>query len=193
MTPALVLAAEQGNIADAARLINDGEDLNAIDQLGRTAMMAATHTNHPAVVELLINAGADVNIQDGLSDNPFLYAGAEGLIKILRLTIAAGANTKLTNRFGGTALIPACHHGYSDCALELLTRTDVDINHVNRLGWTALMEAVILSDGGPIHQQIVQILVDHGADRSIADNDGFTPLQHAGSRGFTEMVRILQG
>ena len=156
-------------------------------------MMAATQANHPAVVEHLINAGANIDIQDGLRDNPFLYAGAEGLIEILRLTIAAGANAKLTNRFGGTALIPACHHGYPDCVMELLTTTDVDVNHINRLGWTALMEAVILSDGGPTHQRIVQILVDHGADRSITDNDGFSPLQHAVSRGFTDMARILQG
>ena len=137
-------------------------------------------------------AGADIHIQDNMKDNPFLYAGAEGLLEILRLTIAAGANTKLVNRYGGSALIPACHHGYPDCVLELLTTTDVDIDHVNNLGWTALIEAVILSDGGPIHQRIVQILVDHGADLSIGDRDGVTALEHAQNRGYGEMVRILE-
>ena len=75
---------------------------------------------------------------------------------------------------------------------ELLTTTDIDINHVNNLGWTALIEAVILSNGGQTHQQIVQILVDHGADRSIGDKNGVTPLEHARKRGYDAMVRILE-
>ena len=187
-----ISAAESGDGASVSRTLESGVNIDAVDGRGRTAVMAATHGNHPDVVKLLIEAGADIHIQDNMKDNPFLYAGAEGLLEILRLTIAAGANTKLVNRYGGSALIPACHHGYPDCVLELLTTTDVDIDHVNNLGWTALIEAVILSDGGPIHQRIVQILVDHGADLSIGDRDGVTALEHAQNRGYGEMVRILE-
>lgn len=192
MESALILAAESGNIEIVRDLISQKEDLNQVDDRGRTAVMAATHGNHPGVVKALIAAGANIHIQDNMQDNPFLYAGAEGLLEILRLTIAAGANTKLVNRYGGSALIPACHHGYPDCVLELLTTTDVDINHVNNLGWTALIEAVILSDGGPVHQRIVQILVDHHADLTIGDHDGVTALDHARRRNYQEIVRILE-
>jgi len=52
----------------------------------------------------------------------------------------------------------------------------VDVNHINNLGWTALLEAIVLSDGGLRHQQIVQLLLDHDADMTIADKDGVTPL-----------------
>ena len=187
----LIQASEVGDLALVHSILDSGVDIDAVDDRGRTAVMAATHGNHPSVVQALIQAGANIHIKDNMRDNPFLYAGAEGLLEILRLTIAAGADTKLVNRYGGSALIPACHHGYPDCVLELLTTTDVDIDHVNNLGWTALIEAVILSDGGPIHQRIVQILVDHGADLSIGDNDGVTALEHARSRGYNEMVRIL--
>ena len=192
MNSNLIIAAEQGDLVSLSMQLASSVDIDAVDGRGRTAVMAATHGNHPDVVKLLIEAGADIHTQDNMNDNPFLYAGAEGLLEILRLTIAAGANTKLVNRYGGSALIPACHHGYPDCVLELLTTTDVDINHVNNLGWTALIEAVILSDGGPVHQRIVQILVDHGADLSIGDNDGVTALEHAKNRGYGEMVRILE-
>ena len=188
----LITAAEAGDVESVLKLIQSGANLDAVDERGRTAMMAATHGNHPSVVAALIDAGADVDKQDNLHDNPFLYAGAEGLLEILRLTIAAGASTKLVNRYGGSALIPACHHGYPECVFELLTTTDIDINHVNNLGWTALIEAVILSDGGPVHQKIVQILVDHGADLSLGDHDGVTALQHARKRGYVEMVTILE-
>lgn len=154
-------------------------------------MMAATHANKVATVQVLIEAGADVDIQDNRSDNPFLYAGAEGLLDILRLTMAAGADTKLVNRYGGTALIPAAEEGHVEVVEELLTRTDVDVNHVNNLGWTALLEAIVLSDGKINHQQIVRLLVEHGADVSIPDSKGVTALQHARERKFTEIERIL--
>ncbi|MOA58587.1 Ankyrin repeats (3 copies) [compost metagenome] len=66
------------------------------------------------------------------------------------------------------------------------------LDHVNRLGWTALLEAIILSDGGPRHQQIVQLLVDAGADLQLADAQGVRPLQHAIARGHAETERILR-
>jgi len=120
-----------------------------------------------------------------------LYAGAEGMLDVLKLAIAAGANAKLTNRFGGTALIPAAERGHVEVVSELLRRTDVDVNHVNNLGWTALLEAIVLNNGGEKHQQVVRLLLDHGADINIADKDGVTPLQHARARGFSEIERIL--
>ncbi len=70
-------------------------------------------------------------------------------------------------------------------------RTGIDINHVNDLGWTALLEAVILGSGGKDHQEIVRILLAHGADASIADRSGVTALQHARSKGQTEIARLL--
>lgn len=168
-----------------------GADINARDSRGRTAAMAATHGDQPEALKLLIDNGADINIRDNRSDNPFLYAGAEGLLEILKLTIAAKADTRLTNRFGGTALIPACERGHVEIVRLLLTQTDVDVNHVNNLGWTGLLEAIILSDGGPAHQQIVQLLIAHGADVNLADKDGVTPLQHARQRQQTEIAALL--
>jgi uncharacterized protein len=45
-------------------------------------------------------------------------------------------------------LIPASEHGHIDAIQELLTKTDIDVNHVNELGWTALMEVSVLNNGG---------------------------------------------
>jgi uncharacterized protein len=103
---------------------------------------------------VLIEAGADVNARDNIRDTPFLYAGAEGRLEILRMLLATGkANLADTNRYGGNALIPAAHHGHPETVRELL-KTKIEIDHVNRLGWTALLETIILSDGGPTHQDI---------------------------------------
>jgi uncharacterized protein len=188
---ALIAAAERGDAEGILAALAGGASINSTDERGRTAVMAATHGNQVAAVALLIASGADVDIRDNRLDTPFLYAGAEGLLAILRLTIEAGADTRLTNRFGGTALIPAAERGHVEVVRELLTRTDIDVNHINNLGWTALLEAVILGTGGERHQQIVQLLLEHSADPNLADRNGTTPLQHARRRGFTAIEQLL--
>lgn len=191
MNEQLFRAVREKDAQAVANIIKEGADINAQDSNGRTPLMIATRRNDAATAKILIDAGADVNIQDHIKDTPFLYAGAEGYLEILKLTIDAGADPKITNRYGGTALIPASEHGYVEVVEELLTRTEIDVNHVNNLGWTALLEAIILNDGGVKQQQTVQLLIDHGADVNIADRDQVTPLQHAREKGFTEIERIL--
>jgi len=172
-------------------LLNSGIDINAQDEQGRTAIMIATYANDAEMVKVLIDEGADVDIQDDMLNNPFLYAGAEGYMDILKLMIAAGADPKITNRYGGVALIPASEHGYVEVVEELLTNTKTDVNHVNNLGWTALLEAIILNDGSEKQQQTIRLLIEYGADVNLADKDGVSPLQHAREKGFKEIERIL--
>ncbi|MED4534792.1 ankyrin repeat domain-containing protein [Metabacillus fastidiosus] len=187
----LIQAVEHKNTETIKKLIKDGVNVNTQDSEGRTAVMIATYNNDVESAKLLISSGADVNIQDNMENSPFLYAGAEGYLDILKLTIEAGADPSITNRYGGTALIPASEHGYVDVIKELVTNTDIDINHVNDLGWTALLEAIILNDGNEKQQQTVQLLVDHGADVNIPDSNNMTPLQHAREKDFKEIEQIL--
>ncbi|MGG4103452.1 ankyrin repeat domain-containing protein [Paenibacillus lautus] len=187
----LIEYAEQGNTEQVRQLLQSGANINATDEQGRTAVMAATYHNHVGTVEALIQAGADINIRDHQLNNVFLYAGAEGMMEILRLAIEADADVTLTNRFGGTALIPASDRGHVEIVQELLTRTDIDVNHINNLNWTALLEAVILGDGSEQYQRIVKLLLEHGADAGLPDGNGVTPLQHARERGYQEIERIL--
>lgn len=162
-------------------------DLEARDGEGRTALLLATRANDVEIARLLIDAGADVNAKDGIKDTPYLYAGAEGRDEILKMILASGrANLKDNNRYGGTALIPAADKGHPS-TVRILLEAGVDIDHVNNLGWTALMEAVILGDGGQTYQEIVGILVDAGAQQ-IPDRDGVTPLEHARRLGFAEIA-----
>ncbi|MCP3742524.1 ankyrin repeat domain-containing protein [Rossellomorea sp. BNER] len=191
MNEKLFQAAKLGETDTVKRLIKEGVNINAQDSNGQTATMIATYNNDASTAKVLIEAGADVNIQDDVKNNPFLYAGAEGYLDILKLTMKAGADPTITNRYGGTALIPASEHGYVNVIKELLTNTDTDVNHVNDLGWTALLEAIILNDGDEKQQQTVQLLIDYGADVNIPDKNNVTPLQHARKKGFKEIEQIL--
>jgi len=59
-------------------------------------------------------------------------------------------------------------------------------------GWTALIEAVVLGDGGPRHQACVRALLEAGADRRIADRSGRTSAQLARDRGYVAMTAMLE-
>jgi ankyrin repeat protein len=184
-------AVRTNDVAQLRAAIDGGSDLEARDGQGRTALLLATHADAVDLAGLLIEAGADVNAKDEIRDTPFLYAGAEGRDAILKLILATGkARLGDTNRYGGTALIPAAHHGHPS-TVRILLDTAIDIDHVNDLGWTALLEAVILGDGGPVHQEIVGLLVDAGA-KGLPDRDGRTPLDHARALGFAEMAGRIE-
>ena len=185
-------AAAAGDLAGIAAALADGDDIDARDERGRTALLVATGADQPAAVSALIEAGADLDLQDDQLDNPFLYAGAEGLLDCLRLLAEAGADPAITNRYGGIALIPASERGHVETVRYLVDQTDVDVDHVNKLGWTALLEAILLSDGGPRHQEIVRLLLDAGADPDLADGDGVKPLTHARSKGYREIAALLE-
>lgn len=153
-------AVENGDIEKLQHILDQKVDINAQDSNNRTALMIATYNQDVEVAKLLIDAGADVNIQDDRLNTPFLYAGAEGYLDILKLTIQAGADPTILNRYGGTALIPAAEHGHVEVIKELLSNTQINVNHINKLGWTALMEAIILNNGNSTQQTVVQLLIE---------------------------------
>jgi ankyrin repeat protein len=192
MDDQLLAAAAAGDVAAIRAALDGGANVDARDATGRTALLAATMAGRSDAVRVLLDAGADVDLQDDRQDNPFLYAGAEGMLDVLRLVDEAGADPTLTNRFGGTALIPASERGHVDVVRYLLNETDVDVDHVNNLGWTALLEAIVLGDGDAPHQEVVDLLIENGADVDRADKDGVRPLTHARNRGQTGIARALE-
>jgi ankyrin repeat protein len=188
----LLAAAAAGDLTGIHAAIAAGADVDTRDETGRTPLLVATQARQTEAFRALIEAEANVDLQDTRLDNPFLYAGAEGLLDILKLANEAGADPALTNRYGGVAIIPAAERGHVEVVRYLLHETDVDVDHVNKLGWTALLEAILLSDGGPRHQAIVAMLIEAGADVDLADKDGDRPLAHARARGQTEIAALLE-
>jgi hypothetical protein len=186
-------AAAAGDVSAATGLLAAGARLEDRNADGQTPLMAAVRAGEVATARLLLDAGAAVDARDNRFDTPFLAAGRAGGAALLELLAAAGADPALVNRYGGTALIPACEHAYVDAVRVLLERTTVDVNHINLLGWTGLLEAVMLSDGGPMHQEVVRLLLDHGADPDLGDRDGITALEHARALGHTAIAAILEG
>jgi uncharacterized protein len=188
----LCKAAEENDVTTIQKLIQQGVNIEANDTKRRTALMISTHQQNNEAAKALMEAGANVNALDEMHDSPFLYAGASAYTQIVNYCLAHGADFTVFNRYNGTALIPACERGHVETVKELLKRKNFPIHHINRLGWTALLEAIILSDGGPAHVQIVQLLVNAGCNVNIADKDGVTPMTHARNKNFEKIVAILE-
>lgn len=186
----LLEAAASGRVEAVRAAIAEKVPLDPRDGQGRTPLLLAVAGNHIAVAEALIAAGADINAQAANRDTPWLLAGASGRTEIIRAMIPRGPDLTIRNRFGGNALIPACERGHVETIALLLT-TRIDPNHVNDLGWTCLLEIVILGDGGPRHIEATRLVLAGGADPNIADREGRSPLDHARAKGQTEVARLI--
>jgi uncharacterized protein len=191
---ALVVAAGTGQLEEVKRLLQEGASVDAKDAVGNTALLAAALTNRVAVAEVLMEAGSDVNEPDRRQQSAYLVATSEvgDEPRLLELTLEHGADVDAKDSYDGTGLIRAAERGYVRIVRRLL-ETDVDVDHVNRLGWTALLEAVILGDGGAGHTDVVRLLVEEGgADVEIGDGEGRTALDHARERGYAAIAAILE-
>jgi uncharacterized protein len=187
---ALRRAAAAGDVAGARAAIAAGAPVDARDDQGRTPLLLAVRDDRTQVALALLAAGASPNVQADNRDTPWLLAGASGRTEILAAMIPRGPDLSIRNRFGGNALIPACERAHVE-TIRLLLTTAIDVNHVNDLGWTCLLEIVILGDGGARHQQAARLVLDAGANPNIADRDGVSPFAHARRRGQAEIARLI--
>ena len=184
-------AATTGDIAAIRRLVAGGADINARQGNGRTPVMIAAHRRDLATARALIAAKADLNLLDDERYDVITIAGVANDPAMVELAIKSGADPGLTtSRYDGTALIASAHLGHVE-VVRLLIKAKAPLDHVNNLTWTALIEAIVLGDGGANHQAIVRDLIAAGANLNIADRQGVTPLSLARRHGYTAMVEML--
>ena len=194
-TARLFAAAAIGDAAAVQAALAQGADVNSRDGSGQTPLLIAVRDDRMAAFNALLAAGADINAQASNKDTPWLLAGALGRTEMLRAMIPRGPDYSIRNRYGGNALIPACERAHVD-TVKLLLTTPIKVDHVNNLGWTCLLEIVILGDGGPRHQEVARMVLDAGANPNLADKDGVTPLAHArakGQKAIAEMIAAKGG
>ena len=184
-------ALHSGDIKSVKKYIEMGINVNLQDERKRTPLMIATYKNDIKMVKLLVDNDADVNIQDEKLNSPFLYAGANGMLDIIKLTYKKADTRNVLNIFGGNALIPACEKGHLGTVKFLLENTDIDVNHVNHLSFTALLEVTILGNDNINYVEIVKLLLEHGADKTIKDKNGHDALYYAKARNLKNIEKLL--
>jgi len=186
----LFAAAAKGDVAAIAKR-PPGANVNARDRNGRTPIIVAAFMRQPDAMRALAAAGADVNALDSDRYDMVTIAAVANDVPTLEAAIAVGNRaSNITSRYDGTALIAASHLGHVE-VVRVLIRAGAPLDHVNNLGWTALIESIVLGDGGARHTATLRALVDAGANVNIADRNGLTPLHLAQANGYREMSDIL--
>jgi hypothetical protein len=186
-------AAARGDAAAIQALVARGTGVDARDSHGRTPLHVAAFRGHHAAMRALVAAGADPNALENDRYDVVTIAAVADDLATLRTALELGAGARnVTSRYDGTALIAAAHLGHAGIVRALI-RAGAPLDHVNTLGWTAVIESIVLGDGGPRHLDTLRALVEAGADVNRPDGGGKTPLALARGRGFTAMVRLLEG
>src|SRR5262249_58522223 len=110
----------------------------------------------------------------------------------LRVLLSLGASAKLTtSRYDGTALIAAAHLGHEGVVRQLIA-AGAPLDHVNNLHWTAVIESIVLGNGGRRHQETLRALIAAGANLQLAQPGGSTPPQPPRGPGDREMGQMLE-
>ncbi len=185
-------AAHLGNVTKIEQLIAGKADVNARDPYGRTPLHVATYARKGDAVRALVKAGANMNLLERDRYDAVTIASVANDEDTLRVLLSLGASAKLiTSRYDGTALIAAAHLGHHGVVKQLIA-AGAPLDHVNNLHWTALIESIVLGDGGPRHVETLRALVNAGANLQLTDRGGYTPLRLAKPRGYREMAEILE-
>jgi hypothetical protein len=188
----MLAAAAVGDAAEIKRLAAGGADLNLRDAYGRTPLHVATFRKNRDAITALVKAGADINAKENDRYDAVTIASVANDVGTLRMLLQLGASAKqVTSRYDGTALIAAAHLGH-DLVVKMLIEAGAPLDHVNNLGWTALIESIVLGNGGTHHTETLRALVQAGANVNIADRNGQSPLALARSKQYAAMVQILE-
>jgi ankyrin repeat protein len=185
-------AAAAGDAAKIEQLIKSGAPIEARDSNGRTPLHVAIFRHHGDAARKLIQLGADPNALDGQRYDIVTIASVADDLPMLELALEGGCRSgNITSPYDGTALIAAAHLGHDEVVRTLIA-AKAPLDHVNNLRWTAVIESIVLGDGGKRHVASLKALVDAGANLQLADSSGATPLMLAKRRGYKEMVALLE-
>ena len=185
-------AAARGDVAEIEKRIAAGDDKEARESRQRTPLHIATYQRKHDAARTLIRLGADPNKLEADRYDIITIPAVANDVPMLAIAIEGGGNPKaVTSRYDGTALIAAAHLGHVE-VVRMLIAAKAPLDHVNNLRWTALIESIVLGDGGRNHTETLRALVEAGADVNIPDANGSTPLKLARSRGYREMAAILE-
>ena len=185
-------AAAQGDAARVKALVAKGAKVDAKDGYGRTPLHVGAYGSKHEAMRALVAAGANPNALENDRYDIVTIAAVANDVPTLRVALELGCSARnVTSRYDGTALIAAAHLGHAE-VVRTLIRAGAPLDHVNNLGWTAVIEAIVLGDGGPRHVDTLKSLIQAGANLNFADRQGQTPLALAQARRYQAMADMLK-
>ncbi len=171
-------------------MIKEGFGVNMADENGRTALMFAMMVGDLSVIKMLIKAGANLEQKAQDDETAFLYACRfTKNVKVIEYLIKQGVNTQAKNIYGNNALFVAAEYNKSWKVVEYLINTKLyDINDQDcKCNYTPLMAAVRFNT-----VDVVNVLIDHGANLYAKDVDGWLPVLHAAANDDDNPMNLIR-
>ena len=213
----LLHAAKQDDIYALERLFEEGEDINASNVIGQTALHVAALWGNVDTVEFLLLAGANMNAQNQNGQTPLHFASAKGMSKCVQLLLKAGADPMLTTSGGRTPADDAgneqvlsllsppleVHAAVRNLDVakvkELIVTPNNNLDYLNRDGDTALHAAVAVAESEPaVSLELVNVLCGMGDARALGKaltkrnpRTGSSPMHLACKKANSSIVKAL--
>lgn len=199
-------AVEAGDAAAVDRLIRAKANVNVMNRYHVAPLSIAALHGNAAIVSALLKAGADPNVIQGEGEPVMLTAARTGNLDVMKALVAAGGDVNARERFyGQTPLMWASIENHPDVITEL-AKHGAEVNarantlegdptwrygkdsrngingealqnfntNFSKGGLNALMYAARQGS-----TEAVKALMDSGANASITDPEGFSPLHIA--------------
>jgi ankyrin repeat protein len=169
--------ASEENRTEVVRLLMErGADPAIADDEGCTPLMGAAGDGHVEVVRFLLGhpiAVTTLDLRDTNGVTALWWACGEGFEGVARALLESGADPAIADQHDCTPLMEASSEGHLEVLRLLLGHpiAKTTVNHRDCLGRTALWWACFEGRVG-----VVRALLESGADLTIADNDGTTPM-----------------
>jgi ankyrin repeat protein len=184
-TPAYI-ACEYGHTSCLSLLIDHGAQLDKAQNQGVTPAYIACQNGHTSCLSLLINHGAQLDKAQNQGVTPAYIACENDHTECLSLLVNHGVDCSKTTDCGRGPIHIACDKGYFECVEALLDRGKVDVNCTSIHRETSAFRCCIMG-----HVKILHLLIQHGADLSLANTLGRSPAHVASAHGRVKMLALI--
>jgi ankyrin repeat protein len=176
----LHFAVRDKNVELTRTLVAKGADVNAKDSQSRTPLIWAARLGLKDIVDVLLAAGARIDVTDSTGLSALAWAASEGHKEVVETLLVNGANMGVLDNGGLTPLHQAAFGGRTEVVRILMSHgAYVDVGVENESGRTPLRLAVNNFWYGKGNRQVIEVLLDGGANASIRDKDGRSSIDEA--------------
>ncbi len=200
-------------------LLDNGADVNSVNDFGWTPLMEATSRNNLDVIKMLVDNGANINAADNQFYTCLMKAVSQGNLPIVKFFLEKQVEVNALNTYQESALLLSVASGNAYITKALLDK-DAEVNVADSKANTPLMFAakggdsyivsLLIKKGAEINQQndrgqtpliiavinnnkeVVKQLIDAGAKTNFQDKNSKTALDYAKEKNYKEIVDFLE-